>query len=477
MDISLKFRRKFYPLLIIGISVTIVIVSCFTKALWIFIGAFCGLIIFFIFSNRINWCVLSLILILASYINLIKPIFGIRYSPILVDLIIVLLFIKIFFNKIISEKHSLFISPEIEIPLLLFFLISVVQIFNPNIPSLQIGLEGFRKTTFQMIGIFLGIYFIRDSLEVEKISKHLCFASIPILLYGIKQWFFFSSFDQKIIDTNLAGFWTYTILGKMRAISIFSGPFHFGMFSCIFCMLSLFFYQKKRRIFYLVLFAISLLGVIFSMTRTNIVALILSCLFFLWFVKPEKRRLVIKIGICSILILIILAVIFLQNFLPVKNVLNSFKNISKDQRFLGRFRGYEKMAKAFNERPILGYGMGSAGDTLKPLFEGNVHFTSHNLGFKILIETGLLGLGIYIFFFLLWFKKAFNLFKAKTIHIKNLSVLITSIVLVLLVNGIVGSAVEAYPINLYIWFFMGTLVKIWWLEKNHRAEEKIEEKK
>jgi len=403
---------------------------------------------------------------------LVKPIFTTRYAPIFIDLVIALICVRVFLDKTISGKNSFLLSPGIEISLLLFFLISLVQLFNPNIPTLQVGLEGFRKTTYQMLAVFLGIYCVRDSLEIEKISRYLCYASIPILLYGIKQWFFFSPFDQKIIELNAGEFWTHHIAGRVRAISIFSGPFHFGMFSCIVALLSLYFYLKKKGFFYLVLLIISIMGVLFSMTRTNIVALVISGLFFLWFAKPEKRRLSKKINVLFVLFLLILVMISVQQFLSVVNVLETLKNVGEDQRFLGRFVGYRKMSKAFIERPIIGYGMGSAGDTLGPLFKGKTHFTSHNLGFKILIETGLLSLGIYTFFFLVWFKKAFSLFKTKNTNVKNLSILITSIVLVLLVNGVTTSGVEAYPMNLYIWFFMGILVKIWWLEKSFRERNR-----
>lgn len=466
MRFAQKLEGSFYLLLVIGMSITIGIVSYSLKAQWTLIAVFGVSTLLLILSIRIDYKILSLILILASYINLVKPIFGTRYAPILIDLAIALIFLRVFLNKAISEKNSFLLSPAIEISLLLFFLISLIQLFNPNIPTLQVGLEGFRKTTYQMMAVFLGIYCVKNSLEIEKIGKYISYASVPLLLYGIKQWFFFSPFDQRIIDLNFGGRAIYFLGGSRRVISIFSGPFHFAMFSCFIALFSLYFYLKGKNFLYLVLFVISTAGVFLSMTRSSIVAFIISVLFFLWFAKPEKRRLLKKTSVLFLLLLLIVIMISSQGFLPVVNMLKTLQNVSEDQRFLGRFGGYRNMSEAFTERPIMGYGMGSAGDTLGRFFEEKTHFTSHNLGFKILIETGLLGLGIYIFFFFTWFKKAFSLFKSENTHVRNLSVLIISIVLVLLINGITGSGVEVYPINLYIWFFMGALVKIWWLEKN-----------
>jgi O-antigen ligase len=414
------------------------------------------------FYVKIDYKVISLIFFLALYINLIKPIFEIRFAPIFIDLAIALITIRMFLDKAISGKTSS-ISPEVEIPLLFFFLISIFQIFNPNVPTLQAGLEGFRKTTYQMLAIFIGIYYVRNILDVEKINKYFLYASVPILVYGIKQWFFWSTFDQKIIEQNFATFDVYNILGRARSVSIFSGPFHFGMFSCVLVLLSLYFYLKEKKFFHLFTFILSVMGVFFSMTRVNIVSFIFSISFFLWFAKQKKGK-IKKLVPVFLFFFLILVIVLQPEFSIIINVVETLTNMREDQRFLYRFEGYENIIKAFIESPILGYGMGSAGDTLDVLYTWKFHFTSHNLGFKILIETGLIGLGIYIFFFLVWFKKAFYLFRIKTLYIKNLSVLITSIVLVLLVNGMVGSAIEAYPINLYIWFLMGALVKIWWLE-------------
>lgn len=418
------------------------------------------------------------ILVIASYINIMKPLTGIRWWPILIDIVLFLLItVGLFLINLLVRKEYVLLFSRTELFLVIFIIISFIEIFNSNVPSLGAGLEGFRKTTYQMAGFFLGVYFIKNIGQAEKIIKYLYYFSIPILLYGIKQFFYFSSFDQKIIDANLAGYWTYHIAGRVRALSIFSGPFHFGMFSCMMVLLSLYYYMKRGKYSYLILFLISVFGVFSSMTRTNIVALFVSCLFFLFFIKAEKQKFFKVINIMLVLLVFILIIMLFNGFLPISRVIGSFSNISGDQRFLNRFPGYKEMIGAFAKHPITGYGMGSAGDTLGKLYDWKVRFTSHNLLFKILIETGVVGLVVYLLFFLAWFKKAFSLVKSNNIFVNDISVLAISIVSVLLVNGIVGSAVEAYPINLYVWFFMGVLVRIWWLEKSQdRAEIKIANK-
>ena len=409
---------------------------------------------------------------MASYINILKPLTGIRWWPFIVDILLTLTILTYLFGtKIIIENKPLFSFLKIELVLFLFFFISLFQIFNNNVPTFFAGLEGFRKTTFQMLGFFLGIYFIYDYIQLEKILRCVYFLLIPVLLYGIKQFFYFSSFDYKILDMTLASYYTSHILGRVRASSIFPGPFHFGMFACLMCLLSLYFFLNKRKIIYLIIFYISVLGVFFSGTRVNIIALIIATLFFLWLSKPEKQKISGKLLIILTVALFVIIVI-LFNFSYVGGIFSSILKMTDDARFLNRFDGYRRMLEAFVKNPIIGYGMGSAGDTLGNIYNWEFHVTSHNMFLKVLTETGLIGIIIYIGFFFMWFKRAFNLVKQDgNNYIKNFSVLVISIVIILLVNGLTGSAIEAYPINLYVWFFMGALIKIWLLSKEVSKKE------
>jgi len=417
----------------------------------------------------ISTCLIIFVLLLASYINILKPLTGIKIWPIIVDIFLFLMISTyLLVIKIILKNQSYYTFKKIEIIVFLFLIISLLQIFNINVPELRAGLEGFRKTAYQMLGVLLGIYFIYDEEQIEKIIKYTYLLLIPLLLYGIKQFFYFSSFDYKIIDLNLASQYTMNIFGRHRAISIFSGPFHFGMFSCLMSLMSLHFFLRKGKIIYLIFFYISIFGVFFSGTRVNAIALIITIIFYFWISKPRKQIITRKL-LVILTIAFVTVIIILFNFSFVVSIFNSILNVTDDTRFLNRFSGYKKIFEAFLKKPIIGYGMGSAGDTLERNYNWEFYVTSHNMFLKILIETGLFGIIIYIIFFFMWFKRAYNLLKYKNNWIRNFSALVVSIVVVLIINGLTSSAVEAYPINLYIWFFMGMLIKVWILN-NERAK-------
>lgn len=421
----------------------------------VIIFAFLILVIFI--SLRTNYKTLTLILIFSMYINLLKPIFESRWPPIFIDISIGVLLMKIMIFKKFAKEGSLIHFPVINMILIVFLIISFLQIFNPNVPSFLAGLYGFRKTCYQMLAFFLGVYYIKNYLEINQIMKYLLYFSIPVLIYGIKQFFWISSFDEKLLELNLADFDTHVFLGKIRAFSIFSGPFHFGMFSCIIFLMALYFYLNNKRLFYLILCLLSAVGVLASMTRINMIALAVSLL---WFANLGKyaliRKSLIIFGIPFILLIIFTSI---ELFSPLNEAFASISKFYEDQRFLERFIGYRMNIQAIIEQPLLGYGMGSAADTMEEIYSFKVRFVSHNIVLKILTETGIMGLLFFLIFFVMWFKKVFVLSLNKDKLLKNVAILITSMVIVLLINGITGSAIEAYPINMWIWFFMGAIVR------------------
>lgn len=426
---------------------------------------FALIIVFSMLMIRINHRVVTCILIMAVYINVLKPLTGSRYAPLLIDLLLMIIFFKIVMTKLVKEKKLVFYSKTIEIAISVFFVISIIQIFNPNIPRLVIGIEGFRKTTYQMLAVFMGAYYIRDYKEARKMIKWLCIASIPVLLYGIKQYFFYSPFDYRIISLNNTSMGVFRIRGSLRSFSIFSGPFHFGMYACMTAVISLYFYFINRKFIYTIIFIMSIFGVFFSMTRVNLAALMASIVFFITLTEPVKRKLFNKTKIVLVFSLLVVVVFSSKYFTNTTRIFKTFKNIKNDRRFMARFASYRYMTKNFKKNPVIGYGMGSAGDTLGRKYRMRTHFTSHNMMFKILMETGIFGLILYLMFFLFWFYKAFCLAASKNLHIKNFAVLLMSLVIIILVNGLTGSTIEAYPINMYAWCFMGILIKLYAVER------------
>jgi len=100
------------------------------------------------------------------------------------------------------------------------------------------------------------------------------------------------------------------------------------------------------------------------------------------------------------------------------------------------------------DRPLLGYGSGSAGDTLNEEFFGRVHITAHDMLLKYAIEGGVIGLVLVCALLVsIWL----GLRKAGTRE----ALVARGLLVLLLVMGITGSVVEALPVSFWLLVVMG----------------------
>jgi O-antigen ligase len=102
--------------------------------------------------------------------------------------------------------------------------------------------------------------------------------------------------------------------------------------------------------------------------------------------------------------------------------------------------------------PIIGWGMGSAGDTLSLYKISNVYTTTHSMYYKIWMETGIVGfafyLGIFIFVIL-------QLNRIQNYRNKSLGF---GVLAIILLNGIVGSTISTFPCLTLFWIIVMLLI-------------------
>jgi len=468
-NIKLNYKTT---IVIFSVIAVLGAVSCFLPPI-VNLGIIAAIIVVLaIFVRPVESPIFFALFVVILYGNLFKYLTGSRHTLLLVDLITLLLFLKIVFFYCIRKNFPIY-NPLVEFSLIAFLGISLLQILNLNVPGIEAGLEGFRKTSFYMIGFFIGLDYVRDKMQLKKMVSIFTWLCLPIIAYGIKQAFIMSAFDLKMVGLNWASVWTYRIYGWNRPIGIFSGPFHYAMLCIIIVLCLIYLYLESKKIGYILLIPLPLLGSLLAMTRTNIIALVGSMLifFFLYFIYQRgiSRRKIFSYGLLLFLVTALVVGITAGHLQPVSRAIGSLSRLSENTRFLNRVKVWEEMLENIPRHPITAYGMGSAGDTLEHIYDFPIHFTSHNLILKIVFETGLPGLFFYCLFFGGWLAVAYRGLHFKNIEFKNLSILIISIVSVILFNGLVGSAVEAFPINFIVWFAMGTYVKIYSIETVRRS--------
>ncbi|MCD6393400.1 MAG: O-antigen ligase family protein [Planctomycetes bacterium] len=382
--------------------------------------------------------ILVFFILISPFLNVFKgldPENG-RYALLFSDL----LFAAIFFKAV--RKRALW-NRCIALITLALILYGALNMFNPNVPDLITAMEGFRKSFYWLIAFFIGLSLA--SVDERRLLRAVFAVSLLIGLYGLKQWFHWSAFDQAFIESQSSGYGVFAFHGEIRPPGILSSPFHLGMLAIVGIAVAyrLFFTTLHRRsVTYWSAVIFFCCVVMVSQTRTNLIAVILV-LFFL-----HGRR---NIAVFAILIGLLMAIAAATGLF--ENTIGTLFHITEDNRFLNRWRSYEMFWEYYSASPIniiSGFGTGSAGDTLgcKFLPLGQSWITSHSLILKSVFENGLIvsilygALGIYLWYCRAWLLPSLRDFSG-------------AIVLILLVHGLVGSAVEAWPVNIYAGLLVG----------------------
>ena len=186
------------------------------------------------------------------------------------------------------------------------------------------------------------------------------------------------------------------------------------------------------------------LGVIFGTSSASNVAIIVGLLFLF---GSGKRG----VNILTITIFILLCY-FIYTFFEkqIYNIIFAGKNYDEVQSMTGRRAMWELFWKGWLKRPFLGYGF-SFGEKNSTIFGWNTDLggvgSAHNMFISVLINTGLIGMILWLRFLFILFTKTY---KRATIGNKYASLLLPVFI------GIVANS-NSFPAIGSEWSFIGTI--------------------
>lgn len=418
------------------------------------------------------------VLLIMPFAGVIKEIIGSRYILLLPDIIIIITCFLYLLKKSVYDRKL--IIDKLDILVIIFLTLAFIQMFNPNVPDLQTAIEGYRKFAFMSIAYFIGRHILPENNLRELISI-LIIISFITSIYGVKQFYYPSAIDFSIIESSPSHETTFTMGGHLRAFSTFTGPFHFGSFLVISITLSLvlvvnFKNYSKSSTFYWILvigLAFQFIALFFTRTKSNWIALIISILTLLILKKLLSHKGFLKQFELKITITIFIIALIGLNILnsssdEIKNVLDdaifATTNISEAPTFLYRVDLWESFIRDIIKNPVIAYGTSSAGEGLQVAYvnTNSTHYSSHSLYLKILIELGIFGLLFFLLIVILSIRQGINsLYYNKNLPLETLIIYYSSISLIIsfLIGGFTYAVLDAYPINFYIWLFIGILSK------------------
>jgi len=428
------------------------------------IGAILGLSLVGIIFVKLNpYSIFVIVFSLAPLVGIVKIFVGSRIAPLTLD-ILLLLAVLVALCSIFLKKENLKIG-FIGWLVLLIFLLSFFQMFNPNAPSLHIGAQGFRGMAYQMLGFFAALFLIDSQKKLKQINLIFIIVAVLVATYGIKQYFLPTVVDARMIHASTAspiGF-TATGTGVMRAFSTMTGPFQLGLYMVFSILLSISLLNKRYFSILFPLIMVMALCLFLTITRTNWAVLLLGlAVYFLLINRTRVIRTFLMISVSALVVIVLL--FFLRDhpkFSAPFFLLNSLSDPFATSSYQFRMSGWQDVVIPAMINNPFGYGTGCAMDGLKRMFLSGYSFTSHSIYFKFALETGVISLILYLIIIWRCLRLGIsNSYKLNSPYLRKYSCFIVAFIAAISVAGLFGPFLDAYPVNLYFWFLLGVLFKL-----------------
>jgi len=419
--------------------------------------SFIGFLI--LFKNPFS--VILVIFALAPFTGAVKVFFGVREIPLAFDIILIIATLHGFFRNLLARKTSKMegiyqvsvVSPLI----LIFLLLGLFGILNPNIPYLEFGLEGFRLSVFYFIAFFTAWFLCDSKDDVLNLAKTLMLISLFVALYGIFQFFNPSS-------AELAYFADKIWAGQMRAFSTMIGNVHFAMFMVLAGLGAMSFWvngYKIDRVPYKIIILLTIGGLLFSLSRASWLAMFFGMITILFFSAKRMKSASFLKTMTLFSALILLIFIVMRNLDVVQKRILTLAN-PHDSSLQTRLQMWPDLIDRVN---LFGYGIGVSGFNQYINIPGVGVLWADNQFIKVALEMGYLGLFMFCLILVLIVIKGLRLSTSlEEQSLRAVAIWITAFSVGIISNMFTGQVLEAYPVNMYFCFLVGVLYKLEYME-------------
>jgi O-antigen ligase len=326
--------------------------------------------------------------------------------------------------------------------------IAALEILNPNVPSLTVGLVGFRKTATFVLGVMIGLGWRGSRLQALRLTWWCLFVSASVSLVVHLA---LPAVEQSI--TRNAEKYTAMLSGETRMQGLLAGPFHVSMLG-VFLFLAALAPPVivRQRLIRVAAAFVGLACVYFAEVRTGLVALAIGVLAMMLIGGEAERRLK---RLMVFLGLSILALIYITPLTDYARRFTAFRLLLDeglaDPRFLHRVKRWTESLDMIDRSPYIGFGSGSAGDTMERYFIGGEHVTAHNTFLKFAVEGGVIQ---GLLFASLCIALAFAVRPSR-----DRTRFGTAAIVSFLVFAVVGAAQEALPVAFGLAVILGLCVQ------------------
>jgi O-antigen ligase len=322
-----------------------------------------------------------------------------------------------------------------------------VSAFGPNFPGWYPALLGLRKALPPWILLVVGAAWPCNRVRLigRLVTLVLLICSACLLLHNAAP-------GLEAAVTRSAGTYTSLYAGKPRLQGMLAGPFHAALAGVVLvvCAVGLPAIWRVRWA-QLLSAAVGVLVLFQANVRSGWIAAF-SGLLVVIALRPTRRglpramRVVMLIGALSAAVLTNLQSLLLRN----NAALESLTHWRTDTRLLNRLETYRQAGALIRQRPLTGWGPGSAADTLGRYFENGVHVTAHNMFLAYAVEAGVAAALIVVVMLLVAGSALLRASQDSAVAVTGLGLLAA-----LVVFGATGTAVDAAPISWILLLVVG----------------------
>lgn len=380
---------------------------------------------------------------------------GIIYNiPVtLLELIILSLFLIYGLKNIKRIKELVQNLKDWQWPILIWLIIATLAMFLS--PDLRAGAGVWRAYFVEpilLLIVFLDL--IKNKKDLKLILSAFIFSALIVSIYALY---------QKFVGQ---GIWSTEVWGQpqvLRITSFFPHPNFLGLYLGPLILLGLgyiFSYFKNKNIiisYTLLFFIITFLSLIYARSEATILAVLVGLFFLGLIVKSSQKYALIFLFIIPLLIF----------SFPVSRNYFIQKVGLQDLSGQLRFNIWQGAVELIKEKPILGAGLDGyerlAPDYQKRFYDPytgelisvETHPYPHNLYLTLWLELGLLGLIVFVWVLIKFFKQGFKQLDKRDVII---STSIMAAMIVIVVHGLADTPYFKNDLAILFWLIIGLLI-------------------
>jgi len=369
-------------------------------------------------------------------------------------------------------------------PLFLFFLVALLSVaysfyIHPRFKLAILSFGGRSLLLFLFLNCIAVFYITVYLLHDERNLKRLLYIAFAVgtlaSLYALLQY----GGIEPIWPMQLDPFGT-------RSVSTFGNPNFMASFLILILpvIAVLVVYEKApiKKLFLGGLFGVNFFGLLVTRTRSAWLGLFVALIFVAFYLLVYQRSLISR---NRKWLIFLVGILFLMMFYPVrvgggkkvrmvKVALEKVKSVTdfKQMAYVQRFLIWQAGHSMFKESPILGHGWGNF-EIIYPFHQGKflkikkyspfrTHANNaHNEILEIVSGTGIVGLGICIWLFILFFKLGIDSYRKLTgEYDKTVALGLLASILGMLIDNLLNVSLHFPMPALLFWIWMGLVVGI-----------------